>query len=188
MTLDYARVLRAIAPKGRLAIINAVAPHLAPSFEKAGITTPLRAAHFLAQAAHECDGFKTLNEYWGPTPAQRGYEGRKDLGNTQPGDGKRYMGRGIFQLTGRANYRRIGEALGLPLESTPELAADPRVSVLVAVNYWTTRRYRGASLNSYADADKIEPITRAINGGLNGIDDRRAYLTRAKAALGVKGA
>jgi putative chitinase len=184
MNQDYAAILRAIAPHGRTAIIAAVAPHLGPSFEKAGITTPLRAAHFLAQAAHECDGFKTLQEY----ASGRAYEGRQDLGNTQKGDGVRYKGRGIFQLTGRANYRRIGLALSLPLEATPELAADPRVSVLVAVNYWVTRKWRGVNLNSYADADKIEPITRAINGGLNGIDSRREYLARAKRALGVTGA
>lgn len=193
MTLDYAKVLRVIAPTGKASIIAAVAPHLVPAFEPAGIVTPLRAAHFLAQAAHECDGFKTLEEYWGPTPAQRKYEGNRRLGNTQKGDGVRFKGRGIFQLTGRANYRRIGAALGLPLEETPELAADPRVSVLVAVNYWATRKWRGESLNSYADADRIDAISMAINGvnkhgEANGMPSRREYLARAKRALNVTGA
>ena len=177
-----AAILRAIAPRGKPGIIAAVAPHLTPAMEKGGIVTPLRAAHFLAQAAHECDGFKTLEEY----ASGRAYEGRRDLGNVRRGDGVRYKGRGIFQLTGRANYRRIGEALGLPLEATPELAEDPRNSVLIAVHYWVTRKFRGVSLNSWADEDGIEPITRAINGGLNGLDRRRAYLVRAKRALNVK--
>lgn len=188
-TTNWRAILRAIAPRGKATIIDTVAPHLGAAFEPAGIVTPLRAAHFLAQAAHECDGFATLEEY----ASGRAYEGRKDLGNTQKGDGVRFKGRGIFQLTGRANYRRIGQALSLPLETTPELAADPRVSVLVAVRYWSTRRYRNTSLNSYADADDILSISKAINGvnkdgQPNGMPSRREYLARAKAALGVKGA
>ena len=135
-------------------------------------------AHFLAQAAHESDGFKTLHEYWGPTPAQKRYEGRKDLGNVKRGDGKRYMGRGIFQLTGRANYRRVGTELGLPLETTPELAASPRNAVLIAAQYWADH-----DLNASADADDIVTVTRRINGGLNGLEDRRRYLKRALLAL-----
>jgi putative chitinase len=168
--------------KARPAIIAALAPHFDAALEKAEITTPLRLAHFLAQAAHECDGFRTLEEY----ASGAAYEGRKDLGNTVKGDGRRYKGRGIFQLTGRANYRSVGKTLNLPLEQTPELAADPKNSVLIAVNYWAMRGYRGVRLNSYADMDRIEPITRAINGGLNGLDDRKLYLARAKTALGVK--
>jgi putative chitinase len=170
------------ARKAKRQIVAALAPHFDPGLEAAEITTPLRLAHFLAQAAHECDGFRTLEEY----ASGAAYEGRKDLGNTAKGDGRRYKGRGIFQLTGRANYRTIGKALNLPLEQTPELAADPRNAVLIALNYWATRRYRGVRLNTYADRDQIDPITRAINGGLNGIDDRKLYLVRAKTALEVK--
>jgi putative chitinase len=176
-------ILLSIAPRGKRAIIDGIAPHLGPAFERADIITPLRAAHFLAQAAHECDGFKTMREY----ASGKAYEGRRDLGNTQKGDGVRYKGRGIFQLTGRANYRAIGKALNLPLEETPELAEDPRNAVLIAVNYWMTRKQRGRSLNDWADVDNIESITRAINGGLNGLEDRKRYLARAKTALGVKG-
>ena len=88
------------------------------------------------------------------------------------------MGRGIFQLTGRANYRRIGSKLGLPLEATPELAALPRNAVLIAAQYWSDH-----DLNAPADADDIVTVTRRINGGLNGLEDRRRYLRRALLAL-----
>lgn len=181
MQLD-ASVLAAISPRGRRSIIDAVGPHLSKAMANGGIVTPLRAAHFLAQAAHECDGFRTLEEY----ASGRKYEGRRDLGNVRRGDGVLYKGRGIFQLTGRANYRTIGNRLGLPLEQTPELAEDPRNSVLIAVHYWTTRTFRGVSLNSWADTDDIVSITRAINGGLNGLESRRLYLAKAKRVLGVK--
>src|SRR5438552_406834 len=84
------------------------------------INTFLREAAFLAQIAHESAELRFMEEIWGPTPAQRGYEGRADLGNTQPGDGKRFKGRGPIQLTGRANYRSYGQRLGVDLESHPE--------------------------------------------------------------------
>lgn len=142
------------------------------------INSPLRLAHFLAQACHETGGFKWLKEIWGPTPAQKRYEGRQDLGNNRPGDGRLYCGRGIFQLTGRANYSRIGAALALPLEVEPELACDPQISVRIACHYWMTH-----GINAPADADNIELVTRLINGGQNGIDDRRACLVRAKEVL-----
>lgn len=142
------------------------------------ITTPLRIAHFLAQAAHESGGFRWMQEIWGPTPAQRKYEGRADLGNTHPGDGRRYAGRGVFQLTGRANYRTVGNRLGLDLENSPELAAEPAISLLIACDYWRSRK-----INPMADADDITRVTRAINGGINGIEDRMKKLARAKDVL-----
>lgn len=142
------------------------------------VNTPLRLAHFLAQACHETMGFLYLKEIWGPTPAQRRYEGRADLGNVRPGDGRLYCGRGIFELTGRANYSRIGAALGLPLEVEPELAADPQISVKIACHYWMTHR-----INAPADADNIELVTRLINGGQNGLAKRKACLARAKELL-----
>jgi putative chitinase len=142
------------------------------------INTGLRLAHFLAQACHETGGFKWLKEIWGPTPAQTRYEGRADLGNIRPGDGRLYCGRGIFQLTGRANYARIGAALALPLEVEPELAADPQISVKIACHYWMTH-----GINAPADADNINLVTRLINGGSNGLADRQACLVRAKELL-----
>lgn len=153
---------------------------LLAAFRRYGINTALRQAHFLAQILHESGGFRWLEEIWGPTPAQLRYEGRRDLGNIQPGDGYRYRGRGLIQLTGRANYRRYGELLGLPLEANPDLAARPEHAAMIAGAYWQAR-----GLNSRADRDDLEGITRAINGGLNGIEDRRRWLERAKRALGV---
>lgn len=148
-------------------------------FGDAGIlANPLRLAHFMAQAAHESGGFRAMTEIWGPTPAQRGYEGRSDLGNTQPGDGFRYRGRGLFQITGRANYAAAGKDLGLPLVDQPETAAHPNIAVRTAVWYWSNR-----NLNTRADNDDVIGITRRINGGLNGLDDRRARLSVAKGLI-----
>jgi predicted chitinase len=92
-----------------------------------GVTTRLRICHFLAQVAHETDKFRTLQEY-GSTAYFARYEGRRDLGNTKAGDGARFHGRGVFQLTGRSNYPRYCALLGLDLEANPELAKDPAIS------------------------------------------------------------
>lgn len=154
---------------------------LLTAFRRYGITTARRQAHFLAQILHESGGLRYLEEIWGPTEAQKRYEGRRSLGNTQPGDGYRYRGRGIIQLTGRANYRRYGELLGLPLEENPDLAARPEHAAMIAGAYWKAR-----GLNSRADRDDLEAVTRGVNGGLNGLEARRRWLERAKRALGVE--
>lgn len=149
-------------------------PGVAEEFE---ITTPLRMAHFLSQLAHESDGFTTLEEY----ASGKNYEGRDDLGNTEPGDGRRFKGRGLIQLTGRANYAETGERLGLELIQDPELAGeDVGVALRIAGDYWKSR-----DLNTYADADDLRGVTRRINGGFNGLHDRSAYLSTAKSVLGV---
>lgn len=169
--------IRYIAPR-----VGWLAAPLADSINKYAAeydVTGNRLAHFLAQTAHESMGFTKLEEIWGPTTAQKKYEGRRDLGNTRKGDGYRYRGRGIIQLTGRANYREYGKILGLDLENDPDLAAEPDVAVRIALEYW---RVRG--LNIFADVDDILTITRKINGGLNGIEDRRTYLERAKRRVG----
>lgn len=161
--------LRALGPNGKRQFINALAEAAPDVLPKYGITTPLRLAHFWAQASHECAGFRTMHEYWGPTPAQKRYEGRADLGNTQPGDGKRFMGRGIFQLTGRANYAAMSKKLGVDLITDPDKAADPETALRIACEYWKSRK-----LNALADANDIVAITKKINGGTNGLADRRA--------------
>jgi len=178
-----ASLMRAIAPTfsgGQAArqatIISAVGPVLRTTLDQYEINTDLRAAHFLAQTCHESDGFSTTVEY----ASGQAYEGRTDLGNTQPGDGVRYKGRGLIQLTGRANYTSYGTILGLNLVGDPDLAANPPTSLVIACEYWKQR-----GLNAPADQDDIETITRRINGGLNGLDDRRERLVRAKAALGL---
>lgn len=168
-------ILAALRPPGRKTdIADAVGPHLAGALHRHGIDTGLRIAHFLAQTAHESDGFSTLEEYADGSA----YEGREDLGNTRPGDGVRYKGRGLIQLTGRANYRRIGGLLGLDLEADPEAAASPAIAVETACAYW---RERG--LNIHADRDDPVAVSFAVNGGLNGLKDRQRWLGRAKAAL-----
>ncbi|MBB4611735.1 glycoside hydrolase family 19 protein [Sphingomonas yabuuchiae] len=142
------------------------------------LDAPLRLAHFLAQAGHESAGFTRMYEIWGPTPAQRRYEGRADLGNVKAGDGFRYRGRGILQITGRDNYRRFGKLIGVDIESQPDRAAEPAIAIALACAYWTSRR-----INAAADRDDIEAVTKLINGGLNGINDRLQRLERAKAIL-----
>jgi putative chitinase len=168
-----ATILRAIAPAAKLDL-DALAAAMATTLPRYGIDTPLRVAHFVAQAAQETDGFKTLEEYGGASYFRR-YDGRADLGNTEPGDGARYHGRGVFQLTGRANYRSVGRSLGVDLEGNPDRAAEPALSVRIACDYWRAR-----GINPLADADDLEGVTRKINGGLNGLADRRTYLARAK--------
>ena len=164
-------------------LINTWAAKLSSACKTAHIDTPQRICHFAAQISHESGGFKWLVELWGPTPAQVRYEGRLDLGNTQPGDGRRYMGRGPLQLTGRANYRDTERRIGSPLEAQPELASQIGVGSLIACDYWTTH-----GLNTLADRGgllAVRIITRVVNGGLNGLPDReRRYLLAAR-ALGL---
>jgi putative chitinase len=139
------------------------------------LDSTLRLAHFMAQVIHESGGFRYMEEIWGPTEAQRSYEGRTDLGNTQPGDGSLYRGRGPIQITGRANYRKYGRLIGIDLERHPELAAIPSIGLHTALEFWKQH-----SLNAFADQDMCETITRRINGGLNGFGDRCAHLKRVK--------
>ena len=142
------------------------------------IDSPTRQAVFLAQVGHESGRLIYVRELWGPTTAQAGYEGRADLGNTQPGDGKRFMGRGLIQVTGRANYARVGAALNLPLLDQPELLEQQGNAALSAAWFWNVH-----GLNALADAGDFETITRRINGGLNGYADRQALLALATKAL-----
>lgn len=143
-----------------------------PAYEIMG--SSLRLAHFMAQLAHESGGFRYMEEI----ASGQAYEGRAALGNTAPGDGKRYKGRGPIQLTGRANYRLFGRELGLDFESHPEIVALPSVGLLVACHFWKLR-----GLAALADADDLQAITRRINGGTNGLAERQGYLVKAKALL-----
>ena len=144
------------------------------------ISTPLRIVHFIAQACHESAGWIFLQEQGGTDYFTRHYEGRTDLGNTEPGDGALYHGRGIFQVTGRANYVKYGNALGLNLVDHPDVAAQPDVCVRLAVQYWVDHH-----LNDKADSDDVAGITRAINGGVNGLAERAAIVTRLKSVWGL---
>lgn len=133
---------------------------------KYGINTTERQAQFFAQLAHESDGFATTTEY----SSGKQYEGRKDLGNLQPGDGERFKGRGFIQLTGRSNYAHYGKKLGLDLVNNPELAAQPEIALEVAAAFW-----KDHGLNALADKGDIKGITKRINGGYNGLQDRMRY-------------
>jgi putative chitinase len=158
-------------PVGRAEALAAAMTKWLPKY---GIDTPLRLAHFLAQCAHETGGWRYLRELGGPTYLAK-YDGRKDLGNTQPGDGARFRGRGVIQITGRANYTAMGKELGLDLLTHPELAEQADTAVRIACVFWAARK-----LNALADKDDVLAITKRINGGTNGLADRKAALARAK--------
>lgn len=148
--------------------------------DKYAINTPLRVAAFLAQVGHESGGLVFVKEIWGPTPAQQGYEGRADLGNDQPGDGKLFMGRGLIQITGRRNYQLASIGLDLDLIAHPELLEQSVNAALSAAWWWSNH-----GLNGLADLQQFDRITRIINGGTNGAADRLALYAAAKKALGI---
>ncbi|RLK45934.1 glycoside hydrolase family 19 protein [Cupriavidus plantarum] len=180
-----ASMLRDIMPlSGRRADLFALP--LAAATGLFDIGTPKRLAAFLAQIAHESGQLVYVRELWGPTAAQRGYEGRADLGNTEPGDGKRFMGRGLIQITGRKNYLLCGLGLDLDLLAAPELLEQPEAAAASAAWYWHTH-----NLNRYADRDDFLGLSIAINGrnkatGLpNGWQSRQDYWREAKACLAV---
>jgi putative chitinase len=160
--------------------------HINATLEAFCVNTPARAAAFLAQVGHESGGLRYAREIWGPTPAQQRYEGRVDLGNNVPGDGRRYMGRGLIQVTGRANYRAAAAGLqrwfpGAPdFEAQPDLLELPQWAAASAGWYWANR-----GLNELADAGDFIGITRRINGGTNGLADRQTRYAAARGVLGV---
>lgn len=131
----------------------------------------LRFAHFIAQLTHESGNFRYMEEI----ASGAAYEGRKDLGNIMAGDGFRFKGRGPIQLTGRANYQKYGQALGIDFESHPELVAIPSIGLLVACKFWVNN-----GLNELSDRDDVLTITRRINGGTNGLAERKANLAKIK--------
>ncbi len=167
------------------------------------LTTPGRVRHFMAQCAHETGGFARLVESMaysdparldrlfsavngrqdaieliakGPEAiANRVYARRNGNGVESTGDGWRYRGRGFLQITGRGNYRQIGNIIGMNLVSRPQVLADPAAAAAAAVIYW-----REKGLNAAADADDIRAVTAGINPALAGLDDRTAWLGRAR--------
>lgn len=190
-----------------LALAEKWAAPLASAMARFGICTARQRAMFLAQVGHESGGFlavvenlnysaHSLARTWPARYAQKNgspnarakslhrkpeliandtYGGR--MGNTLPGDGWLYRGRGLIQITGRENYQRAETELGLPLVLDPDTATGPFESALIAAWYWRTR-----NLNHLADAGRVAEVTRKINGGLNGLADRQE---RYALALGV---
>jgi len=142
-------------------------PAIESAMQEFDINTPARQAAFLAQIGHESGGLYWTAEIWGPTKAQLRYEGRADLGNIESGDGLKFKGRGLIQITGRANYKAVGEALNVDLLTHPEFLEERDLAARSAAWFWKQH-----GLNELADAGEFKRITQIINGGLNGYDQR----------------
>lgn len=159
-----------------------------------GIDTPARQAAFLSQVCAESGSLRYTSELWGPTPTQTRYEGRADLGNTQPGDGKRFRGHGLIQTTGRFNHARVRDRLrakfperSVPdFEANPEQLADVEWAAVSAADFWDEH-----NLNKWADAGDLDGVSDMINrgrktaaiGDANGYAERLAAYNRAKEVL-----
>ena len=184
----YAALLDYVCGKrlGSLGIL--LARGMAADFPKYGIVTPLRIAHFIAQSAHETGRYRYLSEmgsgrdvnHDGYDDYLQKYDFRKDLGNNAVGMGPKYRGRGLFQLTGWYNYQKFGRRIGIDLAKYPEKAAEPEIAVLTACLYWSDR-----NLNALADRNDVVGVTRKINGGTNGLDERKALTKRLTDLMGL---
>jgi putative chitinase len=182
------QLVRIAGPGADLSNVDSVLFAIEEFGAEHGLDKPHRLAHFIAQLAHESGGFRYDREVWGPTPAQQRYDTRTDLGNTPEvdGDGKKNAGKGPMQLTGAANIAQFEQWCIDRGYDPPDFSADPDLintdpwEGLSAVFYWSTRK-----LNRYADENNIEQITKRINGGLNGFEDRiRFYVRTALVMLG----
>lgn len=142
-----------------------------------GITSVTQAAGWLAQMGHESGEFRFMKEL----DSGRAYEGRRDLGNVEKGDGRRYRGRGPIQLTGRDNYTAFAAATGLPVVDYPEMVEDPAVGFRAAAWFWSTR-----GLNRLGKGMTFKETTRAVNGGLSHHEFRLEYYWRALEVLGSR--
>lgn len=142
------------------------------------IDTPNREAMFLAQVAHESGELRYAAEIWGPTVAQEKYDQRLDLGNVNPGDGRKYKGRGLIQITGRANYQKASDALKVNFLLHPLYLEQPDYAARSAAWYW-----KAHGCNELADKMAFAQITRVINGGMNGWNSRLAYLANAQGVV-----
>lgn len=167
--------LDAIAPHASEA---GVAKYLAPlngAMHEFHISdTGEREAAFIAQVLHESGGFRYVREIASGVD----YEGRTNLGNTEPGDGARFKGRGLLQITGRAGYAACGAALGVDLITDPGLLESPELATRSAAWWWAAH-----GCNEIADKGDFKALTKRINGGYNGYADRLAYWERAKDVL-----
>lgn len=163
--------LRVVAPWLTTSQAKTLAAALSPAFRKYGITTPKRAAAAVAQFCHESAGFRTTTEF----ASGAEYEGRKDLGNTHPGDGVRFRGRGYIQITGRSNYTAVTQAFGHNFLTDPAALATPKYAAMASCWWWDAH-----GCNQIADSGDFVALTRRINGGTNGLDARQLYHARAQ--------
>lgn len=163
-------------------ILLNLAEHFDTLCEQFEVNTVRRKTYFLAQTCHEAAGFTTTQEF----ASGRAYEGRTDLGNVNPGDGVKFKGHGIMQITGRFNHAQFTIwakqkfADAPDFEENPELLMEFPWALIAAFWYWQSR-----DLNKWADAGDFRKVTKLINGGYNGLEDRRKYLARAEAAYEV---
>ena len=181
MPINQQQLLQILPNAGAKA--GVFAPALNTAMQRYQIVGTNRVAAFIAQIGHESGQLVYVREIWGPTAAQRGYEGRADLGNTVAGDGLKFRGRGLIQITGRANYAKCGEALGLDLINHPELLEQPQYACMSAAWFWATN-----GLNTLADAGDNANIGSIINTGRkgrvpNGAQDRAALYAKALKVL-----
>ena len=181
MPINQQQLLQILPNAGAKA--GVFAPALNTAMQRYQIVGTNRVAAFIAQLGHESGQLVYVREIWGPTAAQRGYEGRADLGNTVAGDGLKFRGRGLIQITGRANYAKCGEALGLDLINHPELLEQPQYACMSAAWFWATN-----GLNTLADAGDNANIGSIINTGRkgrvpNGAQDRAAMYAKALKVL-----
>jgi putative chitinase len=167
-------VLIPLFPHAKPGILEAIG---SVGIELAQLNNPIRLSYFIAQCAHESGGFQFTKEL-GSAKYFSKYEGRMDLGNALPGDGVRFCGRGIIQVTGRANYTACGLWIDLPIIDYPELLEEPGPAVRSACWYWMTK-----NLNRICDAQNFTLLTRRINGGTNGLRSRQEWLKKIQAAL-----
>lgn len=209
MAINALDAVRRVAPRAAQNYVQALQDGAA-LFQRHGITTALRMAHFLAQALHETGGFTVLRENMNYSSAARLFEifgvnrhsaaitreeaqrlaghpadiaervyglgnprKSRELGNLQPGDGFKYRGNGVLQTTGRLNHRRMGQACGVDFEGRPELVTDPEHALKPALQEWSD-----GGLNALADRNDLRGITRRINGGFNGLEDRQLWFDK----------
>lgn len=168
--------LKQIMPYATPANIDKFHGPLVDTLTLYNINTPVRIAMFLAQLAHESGSLRYVKEI----ADGKAYEGRKDLGNVLTGDGVRFKGRGLIQITGRANYTHLGKDFGVDLLANPWLLEEPHYAAQSAGWFWNKRK-----LNELADKKDFKGITKKINGGFNGLADREKYLAFAYKALNL---
>lgn len=168
--------IKQAVPHARASVVEKMYPHLIDTMAKYQINTPARICAFLAQVAHESGSFNYLEEIASGSAYDTGALAKR-LGNTpeDDGDGEKYKGRGLIQITGTDNYKKVGEALGINFFENPELLEDPKWATMSAGWFWDSRR-----LNLLADVGDFRGITVKINGGVNGFLDRVKRWEEAK--------
>lgn len=150
------------------------------AIDNAGIKDPLIKAQIMAQTAHESGNFKYTREIWGPTGQQQRYEGRQDLGNVVEGDGYKYRGRGFLQVTGRANYEEMSKEIGVNVVDNPDILSEPKYAAISAL-VWFKKRW-----NRFKDWSDVTKVTKIVNGGYNGLEDRMIKFQKYAKKYGVQ--